>query len=261
MFVLWRPTFTIVGIVFLIAGIGLAIFIGAYLVNDYDKVLNGERAEAVVLQARDGAKPILEFRTGRGERIRIEGKISSSPSPYEVGERIGVFYDPAEPTEALIDTFIERWFMPLLFGGFGLVFIAVGSTLFNLARRSGRRLARLLRDGRRVEGRVAAFEVNQFTKINGRRPWHVLVDWTDAQGRSRRERSEMLREDPAKRFKIGDTVAVLVDPANPKLFWIDLDGRSKNVQTGFGGTSGNVSTGLNVGGMGKSGTNPVVRRR
>jgi hypothetical protein len=33
------------------------------------------------------------------------------------------------------------------------------------------------------------------------------------------------------------------------------------MQTGFGGTSGNVSTGVNVGGLGKSGTNPVVRRR
>lgn len=261
MFFLWRPVFTIVGLVFLIAGIGLAIFVGAYLVNDYDKVLNGERAEAVVLQARDGTKPILEFRTRRGEPIRIEGKISSSPSPYDVGERVSVFYDPADPADALIDTFIERWFMPLLFGGFGLVFIAVGSILFTLARRSSRRLVRLLRQGQRLEGRVAAFEVNQFTKINGRRPWHVLVDWTDAKGQPRRERSEMLREDPAKRFKIGDTVTVLADPANPKLFWIDLDGRSKSVQTGFGGTSGNVSTGVNVGGLGKSGTNPVVRRR
>lgn len=261
MFFLWRPTFTIVGLVFLIAGIGMAIFVGTYVVDGHDKILNGERAEAVVLQARDGAKPILEFRTGRGERIRIEGKISSSPSPYRVGERIGVFYDPAEPSDAVIDSFIERWFLPLLFGGFGVVFILVGGTMFTLARRSGRRQARLQREGQRFEGRVAAFEVNQFTKINGRRPWHVLVDWTDAQGRSRRERSEMLREDPAKRFKIGDTVAVLADPANPKHFWIDLDGRSKKMQTGFGGTSGNVSTGVNVGGLGKSGTNPVVRRR
>jgi hypothetical protein len=261
MFVLWRPTFTIVGLVFLIAGIGMAIFVGAYVVGDYEKILNGERAEAVVLQASDGGKPILEFRTRQGQRVRVEGKISTSPSAYKVGERIGVFYDPADPSDALIDSFIERWFVALLFGGFGTVFIVVGGTLFAIARRSGRRLARLLREGRRFEGRVAAFEMNQFTKINGRRPWHVLVDWTDAQGQPRRERSAMLREDPAKRFKIGDTVAVLADPANPKLFWIDLDGRSKNVQTGFGGTSGNVSTGLNVGGMGKSGTNPVVRRR
>lgn len=261
MVVLWRLTFTIVGIVFLLAGIGMAIFVGAYVVDGYDKVLNGERAEAVVLQARDGAKPILEFRTGRGERIRIEGKISSSPSPYEVGERVSVFYDPDEPAEALIDTFIERWFMALLFGGFSLVFIAVGGTLFSIARRSSRRLARLMREGLRVEGRVAAFEVNQFTKINGRRPWHVVVEWTDAKGQPRRERSEMLREDPAKRFKLGDTVVVLTDPANAKSFWIDLEGRSKASSTSFGGTSANITTSKRSGVFGKIGNDSIVRRR
>ncbi len=261
MFYLWRQTFAILGIIFLIAGFGLAVFIGAYLVNDYDKVLNGERAEAVVLQARDGAKPILEFRTRRGEPIRIEGKISSSPSPYDVGERVSVFYDPADPADALIDTFIERWFVALLFGGFGTVFVAVGSTLFAFARRSSRRLAQLLRDGQRFDGRVAAIEVSRTTKINGRRPWHVLVDWTDAKGVAHRSRSEMLREDPSARFKPGDKVTVVADADNSAVNWVDLFGQSAAMAgrampptSGFGG--------IGTASFGKAGTsNPVVRRR
>lgn len=258
MFVLWRPTFIIVGIVFLIAGIGLAIFIGAYLVSDYDKVLNGERAEAMVLQARDGAKPIVEFRTGRGERVRVEGKISSSPSPYKVGERIGVFYDPADPSEAVIDSFIERWFLPLLFGGFGAVFILVGGTMFTLARRSGRKLARLQREGQRFEGRIAAIEMERFTKINGRRPWRVLVDWTDARGVAHRSQSELLRADPSASFKIGDRVRVIADPNDSAIHWIDLFNQAGSVSAstppGFGRSGGT--------GFGKNASaNPVIRRR
>lgn len=252
MFFLWRPVFTIVGLVFLIAGIGLAIFVGAYLVNDYDKALNGERAEAVVLQARDGTKPILEFRTRRGEPIRIEGKISSSPSPYDVGERVSVFYDPADPADALIDTFIERWFLPLLFGGFGTVFLLVGGTMVTLARRSSRKLARLQRDGRRFDGRIVAFEQNRFTKINGRRPWQVLVTWTDAQGVTHSIHSEMMREDPSQRFKIGDRATVIADPTISKLAWVDLFGQANTIGESVSASSGN---------FGKSTNNPVVRRR
>lgn len=260
MFFLLRKTFTILGIVFLIAGFGMAVFVGAYLVNDYDKVLNGARAEAVVLQARDGGKPILEFRTGRGERVRIEGKISSSPSPYKVGERVGVFYDAADPSEALIDTFIERWFVPLLFGGFGTIFLAVGGTLFGLARRSGRRMARLMREGQRLEGRIAGFAEDRYTKINGRHPWRVLVDWTDAKGVMHRSRSEMMREDPSQRFKPGDRVTVLADANDPNVFWIDLFGQSTPA-AGIAAPSATSFGGKKATSFGKNtGNTPVIRR-
>lgn len=255
MFAMWRPTFTIVGLVFLIAGIGMAIFVGAYVAGDYEKFLNGERAEAVVLQANDGGKPILEFRTAGGQRVRIEGKISASPSPYKIGERVFVFYDPAEPGDALIDAFIERWFLPLLFGGFGTVFLLVGGTMFALARRSSRRLARLQREGQRFDGRIAAIEQNRFTKINGRRPWQVLVTWTDAQGVSHSTHSEMLRDNPAARFKVGDRVTVIADPANPKISWVDLFGTAmtSGSSSSFGGAKSDK--------LGKNTSTPVVRRR
>jgi len=256
-----RRTFSVFGIVSLTVGIALMVVVGFLLAEDYEKILNGERVEGVVVEAGDNEKPTVEFRTKDGRRIRVEGTISASPTPYRVGERIGVFYDPAQPEKALIDSFLERWFLPLLFGGFATVFtlVGLGFTLVSLRRR--RRQRRLMRSGARAQGIVAGFEQNRFTKINGRRPWHVIVDWTDPKGQPRRERSEMLREDPTRSFKIGDTVAVLSDPEDMNLFWIDLHGRSKAASASFGGTSGNVSTGVNIGGMGKSGTNPVVRRR
>lgn len=256
-----RRAFSILAIVFLANGLGLLVAVGIMIFGDCEKIWNGERVEGVVVQARDNEKPTVEFRTKDGRRMLVEGAISASPTPYEVGERIGVFYDPANPTGALIDSFLERWFLPLIFGGFATIFTLVGFGFMLAVLRRRRQQNRLMRSGMRAQGIVAGFEQNRFTKINGRRPWHVIVDWTDPKGQPRRERSEMLREDPARIFKVGDTVAVLADPANAKLFWIDLDGRSKGMQTGFGGTSGNVSTGVNVGGLGKSGTNPVVRRR
>jgi hypothetical protein len=252
MFALWRPTFTIMGVVFLIAGIGMAVFVGAYVAGDYDKILNGERAEAVVVRADDGGKPVVEFRTKRNQRIRLEGKISISPSPYRVGERIDVFYDPADPSGALIDAFGERWFLPLLFGGFGAVFLIVGAVMSTLARRSSRRLARLQREGRRFDGHIVGFEQSRFTKVNGRRPWQVLVTWTDAQGVGHSTHSDMVGEDPARRFKIGDRVTVIADPADPSSAWVDLFGQAGSFGSSAGGGTPHSS-------FGKTST-PVVRR-
>lgn len=254
-----RRTFSILGFVFLLVGFLLFAFVGAYLTNDYDKVLNGEQATGVVLQARDNQKPIIEFRTARGERIRIEGKISSSPSPYEVGERVRVFYFADEPADALIDTFIERWFVALLFGGFATVFIIVGGVMFGVGRRRTRRWKRLLQDGQRIQGRIASIVQNQNVKINGKRPWHVLVDWQDAKGFARRDRSEMLRQDPSARLKHGDPVTVIADRDDPAIYWIDVFGEAAgtgSVTPPSGGFGRNATSSFGK----NTGNTPVIRR-
>lgn len=255
-----RRISTLFGAVSLLVGLALLAAVAIVTVNSLDRA-DGIRVEGVVVEANDNQKPVVEFRTREGQRIRIEGGISASPTPYRVGERIGVFYDPADPSEALIDSFLERWFLSLLFGGFATVFtlVGLGFTVAGLRRR--RRQNRLMRSGMRIEGVVAGFEQSRFAKVNGRRSWHVIVDWTDPKGRRRRERSAMRREDPARNFKIGDRIVVLTDPDDTTLFWIDLEGRSATSPAGFGGTSANISTGRNDGMLGKTGANPIVRRR
>lgn len=266
-----RRTFSFLGLLFLLVGIGLAALVGFHLADDYRKIVDGERATGIVVAAGDDEKPTVEFRTRTGERIRVEGKISVSPSPYEVGERIGVFYDPADPAAALIDAFAERWFIALLLGGFAVVFLLVGGTMFLAGLRRVRRWRRLLGEGARIEGRVAGFEQNRYVKINGKHPWQVLVDWTDPRGDARRSRSQTMRRDPSQRYKVGDRVTVIADAADPKIFWIDLEGRAASAPVA--GTAGTVAgtttapaptTGFGsarTGRFGKSDGNPVVRRR
>lgn len=256
-----RRTFSILGFVFLLVGVLMLTFVGAYLANDYDQVANGEQATGVVLQAHDNQKPIIEFRTARGERIRIEGKISASPSPYEVGERVRVFYFPNEPADALIDTFIERWFVALLFGGFATVFLLVGGVMFRVGRRRTRRWKRLLQDGQRIQGRVASIVQNKNVKINGKHPWRVLVDWQDAKGVAHRDHSEMLQKDPSARLKHGDPVTVIADRDDPAIYWIDVFGEAAGIgsgsvtpPTGGFGRTATSSFGRNTG------RTPVIRR-
>ena len=44
----------------------------------------------------------------------------------EIGTVYNVRYNPAEPEEALIDTFYQLWSFTLLMGGLGAVFMLIG---------------------------------------------------------------------------------------------------------------------------------------
>jgi hypothetical protein len=252
-----RGISTLFGAVFLLVGVAMLVLAAIVAINSLDKA-GGIRVEGVVIEARDNQKPVVEFRTGEGQRVRIEGGISASPTPYRVGERIGVFYDPADPSGALIDSFLERWFVSLLFGGFAAVFSLVGAGFTIAALRRRARRAQLIRHGQRFDGHIAGFEQNRFTKINGKRPWQVLVNWTDGQGRAHASHSEMQRQDPSGRFKIGDRVTVIADPAKPADAWVDLFGESSNMaKTGSPAGFPAASSAR----LGKTTAPPVVRRR
>ncbi|WP_322495220.1 DUF3592 domain-containing protein [Chloroflexus sp.] len=48
--------------------------------------------------------PMVEFQTAAGETIRFRGHIGTAfVPPYKVGDRVKVFYHPAQPRSAIID--------------------------------------------------------------------------------------------------------------------------------------------------------------
>ncbi len=259
-----RKVSSLMGFVLLAFGLVLWAVAALALADSERLAKDGAVAQGIVIAADDNQKPVVEFRTGDGRQVRIVGNISASPSPYRVGERIGIFYDPANPTDALIDSFIERWFLPLMFGGFATVLSLVGGLMAFGAMRRGARQRRLLREGRRIDGRIAAFQQVRSGKAGGPQPWVVLVDWTDPQGQARRTPSETLYVDPAGRFKIGDRVTVIADPARPQTGWVDLFGAAGPAAPVAAGTAARASSQAgrqSVLGRKTKTKPPVVRRR
>ncbi len=74
--------------------------------------------------------PVFTYIDPQGEEHEVISSHSSSPPAYAVGDRVPVLYDPRDPENAKIDSFISVWglaFMPALFGiinavVFGIVF-------------------------------------------------------------------------------------------------------------------------------------------
>ncbi|MGE0661304.1 MAG: DUF3592 domain-containing protein [Reyranellaceae bacterium] len=122
---------------FMLVGIGLLIGVGVKASQDRALIERAQHLTGVVVAAPDNGVPVVEARDDAGRAVRVEGTISTSPSPYDVGERLGVYFDPATG-ESLIDSFVERWFVILLLGGFGLVASTIGAVFAASAVRNRR---------------------------------------------------------------------------------------------------------------------------
>lgn len=129
--------------IFLLVGLGL-LGGSIYLTFDTRRALaEGTRVEGEVielLRSRDSDgdvtyRPHVRFTTLAGDTLEFTSTMGSNPAAFDVGERVVVIYNPASPRDARIDSFFQLWFAPLLLGGMGIVFTAVGCLAFQAGRR------------------------------------------------------------------------------------------------------------------------------
>jgi hypothetical protein len=82
--------------------------------------------------------PVVEYEVG--DRLyRVKGADSDLPS-RKIGDRVPVLYKEHDPSDGRIDSFPDRWFLPLVLGGSGVVMLAVSYLVWRGARRRRRGL-------------------------------------------------------------------------------------------------------------------------
>jgi hypothetical protein len=213
------------------AAIGLLfVAIAAWLyLNDRSFAAGGERAPGVVIEmagsgGSDGYsyRPVVEFRDAQGQRHVFTSSVSSNPPRYSRGEAVEVIYAPASPDEAVIDSFLDRFFLPLMFGGLGTLFAAIGLGLLSAWLRGRRIAAQLRASGLPIQARVVECYRDTSVQVNGRSPWRVACQATHpATGKLHSFLSGPVWIDPSAELA-GREVRVFVDPARPKRHLVDL---------------------------------------
>ncbi|MCH8048249.1 MAG: DUF3592 domain-containing protein [Planctomycetes bacterium] len=73
----------------------------------------------------------IEFEDATGARQQGTIDAGAGKIPYEVGQRVSIWYDPKQPSAIRIDSFAELWGGPLLVGVFGASFIVMGLLLWS----------------------------------------------------------------------------------------------------------------------------------
>jgi hypothetical protein len=119
----------IIGAVFMLFGI-LFLVIGMFVLIEMQHFLQRATSAttAVVVECFSTGKgsctPVLKFETASGETITVTSSFSSSG--FEVGQQVQVVYNPHNPHEASISSFMALWFLPSIFLGIGGLFFLIG---------------------------------------------------------------------------------------------------------------------------------------
>jgi hypothetical protein len=81
--------------------------------------------------------PVVTFTTQDGRKVEFRSNMGSNPPAFRVGEIVRVRYLPDDPDSAGIEAFFSPWFLPLMFGGMGAIFLLVaGGIAFASPRRA-----------------------------------------------------------------------------------------------------------------------------
>ena len=133
---------------YLLAAIGLAILLGSLAVSGHNMsfVRRAARAQGTVTalvpyQSIDtnsnqsignmpsvsySFQPVVRFQHD-GQQIQFSDSVASNSPAYHVGETVNVLYLESNPYDARIDSFMSLWLVPMIFGGVGTIFLALGA--------------------------------------------------------------------------------------------------------------------------------------
>ncbi len=70
--------------------------------------------------------PVVRFTTADGQAIQVQSSTGTSWRSCRVGQTVPVLFDPANPHDARIDTFLATGCLPTFFVAFGALFVALG---------------------------------------------------------------------------------------------------------------------------------------
>jgi len=70
--------------------------------------------------------PVVRYQTANGQSVTFKSRTGTMPSPYKVGRQVPVLYNPADPRDARIDTFVMTRLLPGCLVVFGVLFFALG---------------------------------------------------------------------------------------------------------------------------------------
>lgn len=165
--------------------------------------------------------PVVRFATGTDQNVTFRSSSGSNPPSYRVGESVRVYYDAADPQEAMIDGLFSLWGGALIVGALGTTFTSVGGGVILFQRARARREQYLRRRGRPLQAKVIGVERNTSIRINGRSPWRIAAQWQDpATGSMRVFHSANIWYDPSEHIGT-DSVTVWVDQRDVRKYVMD----------------------------------------
>jgi hypothetical protein len=129
--VLWPMSviFAALGTIFAATALAIAV-------SSWSFASGAVRTEGTV--SSGGRRAVVRYEVD-GRVYQVKSSISFSPPAYSVGEKVQVLYLPDNPAVARIDSFVDRWLFPVIFGAPGALFATIGYGMLLARLRRGKR--------------------------------------------------------------------------------------------------------------------------
>lgn len=99
------------------------IYFGISSLNTVNTYVKTEARVKNIEKSKKSITPIFEY-TVKDKQYTIQGA-STRPDAYVIGDKEIIYYNPNDPEEAKIDTFMSLWFLPVFLSGFSIILITV----------------------------------------------------------------------------------------------------------------------------------------
>ncbi|MBF2007665.1 MAG: DUF3592 domain-containing protein [Chlorogloeopsis fritschii C42_A2020_084] len=116
--------FAVIGIIF---GVNTHSFVGTAL-STQGTVIDLELRSSTDSKGRSSSVyyPVVKFAPSSGEQTIFKSNTGSNPPAFTKGQQVEVLYNPQKPNSAMINSWLELWFLPAMFTGMGLIFVLIG---------------------------------------------------------------------------------------------------------------------------------------
>jgi hypothetical protein len=206
--------------VFAAAGLLCGLLSAGLVYSRYKVTSQGIKTIGTVVDLRpskNAVAPVVSYSDENGRKRLYESSSYTSINPPEIGDALMLYYLPDQPDEIELEG--EGWanLLPLIFffthGGVGF------GGLYWLEKK--RRLYNWLQQfGKEIQAKQT--EVKRgFNK--GRSYYTLKCEWLDPYTQQLYTfESDTISTDPSDSLPVGSPVRVLIDPDNPKRYWVDL---------------------------------------
>lgn len=221
-FSVFNYVFSLIGAGLLAGAIYLYVDKQAFL--EKAETTQGTVIEMIPKRSKDSTtySPVVSFTTKSGQTITYTSSTSSNPPSYDVGEKVEIFYDPANPNDAEINGFFSLWLGVLILGFIGTVFFLIGSLGVLLRYLKNKKAQNIRQTGKPISAKFTQVQLNTSQTLNGRNPFQILSQWQDPKTDELYVfKSDSIWFDPTDFVKT-DTIRVFIDPENPKDYVMDI---------------------------------------
>ena len=113
-------------VIFGFIGLGFIGITGILYYLQHQTIKNSDITKGVVVDFRigneGGSAPVISYEIDNKKKFYYSNTYSSPPA-YEMKEEVSLFVNRSDPDDVIVDTFMDRWFLMVLFGGIGSFFV------------------------------------------------------------------------------------------------------------------------------------------